>query len=63
MRRARGGEVVLTDYGTGRIANAGADVALYAGVASGTWFYFAPELIRGGMANTFASDVCVRFCL
>lgn len=60
MRRTRGGEVVLTDYGVGRIANAGVDVATYAGTAAGTMLYLSPELMRGERrANTFASDVCV----
>ena len=60
MLRAPGGDVVLTDYGVGRISNAGVNVALYAGDAAGTMLYLAPELIGGGRANTFASDVCVR---
>ena len=60
MLRVPGGDVVLTDYGVGRISNAGVDVALYAGDAAGTMLYLAPELIGGGRANTFASDVCVR---
>ena len=59
MLRTPGGEAVLTDYGVGRIANAGVDVALYTGDAKGTMLYLAPELIGGGKANTFASDVCV----
>jgi serine/threonine protein kinase len=59
MRRTPGGDVVLTDYGVGRIANAGVDVAMYTGDAAGTMLYLAPELIGGGRANTFASDVCV----
>ena len=59
MRRTPGGDVVLTDFGVGRIANAGVNVALYPGVATGTMLYVAPELIGKSRANTFASDVCV----
>jgi hypothetical protein len=32
---------------------------MYTGDAAGTMLYLAPELIGGGRANTFASDVCV----
>lgn len=60
MLRHPGEEVVLTDYGVGRIANAGVDVALYTGDAAGTLLYLAPELAGGGKTNTFASDMCVR---
>lgn len=57
----------MTDYGVGRIANAGVDVAEYAGSAAGTTLILAPELIGGGRANTFASYVyafgLVLWCL
>lgn len=57
MRRTPGGDVVLTDYGVGRIANAGVDEVVYAGQGAGTRYYLSPELFEHGHANTFASDV------
>lgn len=57
MRRTPGGEVVLTDYGVGRIANGGVHEVVYAGHAAGTMLYLAPELLGVDQTNTFASDV------
>ena len=59
MLRAPGGELIITDYGIGRIAHGGVNEASYYGSASGTVAYMAPELLDGGHAPTFASDVCV----
>jgi len=58
MLRAPGGELVLTDFGVGRIARGGVDEALYYGAAGGTVVYMAPELLDERHASTFASDVC-----
>ena len=60
MLRTPGGELVLTDYGVGRISNGGADESEYieADAAHGTKLYLAPELLDGKHANTFASDMC-----
>lgn len=67
MLRSPGGETVLTDFGVGRIANAGVNFARYAdmaagtmGTAAGTLLYLAPELLTGRLANTYESDMCVR---
>ena len=57
MLRAPDGELVLTDYGVGRIAHGGIDEASYYGRAGGTVVYMAPELLDGCHASTFASDV------
>jgi serine/threonine protein kinase len=59
MLRTPGGELVLTDYGVGRISNGGADESEYieADAAHGTKLYLAPELLDGRHANTFASDM------
>lgn len=67
MFRTPGGQVVLTDYGVGRIANGGVHESMYDGKGRGHIFTRAPELLDGRHANTFASDVCVcavqaRFC-
>ena len=59
MLRTPGGELVLTDYGVGRIARGGVNEAVYAGIAGGTVAYMAPELLDESHTNTFASDVCV----
>lgn len=57
MFREPGGDVVLTDYGMGRIANVGVGIAVDAGTPTGNVFILAPELIRMRCVNTFASDV------
>ena len=57
MLRTPGGELVLTDYGVGRIARGGVDEASYYGSAGGTVVYMAPELLGERHTNTFASDV------
>ena len=59
MLRTPGGELVLTDYGVGRIARGGVDEAVYYGTAGGTVVYMAPELLDERHASTFASDMCV----
>lgn len=61
MFRTRGGEVVLSDFGVGRIANAGMDERMYAGAAAGSLVYLAPELLADPehLTNTFASDMYV----
>lgn len=61
MFRTPGGEVVVTDYGVGRISSAGVNTAEYKrkGDAVGSIPYWAPELFGESNANTFASDVCV----
>ena len=61
MLRTPGGELVLTDYGIGRIASGGVDEASELGTASGTVAYMAPELLDDDHTNTFASDVCVSW--
>ena len=59
MLRTPGGELVLTDFGVGRIARGGVDEAtnVTAGPAGGTTAYMAPELHDGTHASTFASDM------
>ena len=57
MLRTPGGELVLTDYGVGRIARGGVNEAAYYGDAAGTIVYMAPELLDERHTNTFASDV------
>jgi len=60
MLRTPGGELVLTDYGVGRIARGGVNEVRYSGRAGGTVVYMAPDLLDGAHDNnTFASDVCV----
>lgn len=58
--RTPGGEVVLTDYGMSRIAEAGVGAMNYSDAGppvDGTAHFFAPELVGGGRPNTYASDV------
>ena len=57
MLRGPGGELVLTDYGSGRIARGGVNEARYYGAAGGTVVYMAPELLDERHTNTFASDM------
>jgi len=59
MLRTPGGELVLTDFGVGRIARGGVNEVLNVsgGPAGGTVLYKAPELLDGLHASTFASDV------
>lgn len=59
MFRSPCGEVVLTDYGVGRVANAGVNEIQYGGVGKGHVCTRAPELLTGRNTNTFASDVYV----
>lgn len=60
MRRTPSGDVVLTDYGVGRIANGGVNELKYNGIGQGHIITRAPEVLRSHHANTFASDVCVN---
>lgn len=59
MLRTPTGEVVLTDYGVGRISRGSVDSAKYYGNGRGNFITLAPEILLGKHANTFASDVCV----
>ena len=59
MLRTPGGELVLTDYGVGRISRGGVDVATArtAGFVNGTYPYWAPELFDDVHINSYASDM------
>ena len=57
MLRVPDGDLVLTDYGVGRIAHGGVNETVYHGEAGGTVAYSAPELFDGKHACTFATDV------
>lgn len=59
MRRSLGGEVVLTDFGVGRVSSKSVDVSRYEGLAKGHIATRAPELLDGRLKNTFASDMQV----
>ena len=59
MLRTPGGELVLTDYGVGRIARGGVDEATARtdGVVNGTYPYWAPELFDDVHVNSYATDM------
>ena len=59
MLRTPGGELVLTDYGVGRIARGGVDeaTARTGGDVNGTYPYWAPELFDDVHVNSYATDM------
>lgn len=67
MLREPGGDVVLTDFGIGHVSDSGVGVVLKEGSANKNMQHLAPELVDGGRANTFASDIysygLVLWCL